>query len=108
MEEDDRQLQRAPAKLRAEITSELESFIRGSVRDVSLAGIFVACRSRLPVGTLCEISIEFDGPDGPDGIEATGRVAHVQSDGMGIQLTELDLAHYEELRRLVEECDTEV
>ncbi|NNL65317.1 MAG: PilZ domain-containing protein [Myxococcales bacterium] len=101
MKSDDRQHPRAHAKLEAEITSELESFIRGTVQDVSLSGVFVVCRNRLPVGTLCEVAIDFEGADGSDRIEAAGRIAHVESDGMGIQLTELALVHYEELRRLV-------
>lgn len=101
MTKDDRQHPRANAKLEAEITSELQSFLRGTVQDVSLSGVFVVCRNRLPVGTLCEVAIDFEGADGDDRIEAAGRVAHVEPDGMGIQLTELALVHYEELRRLV-------
>lgn len=101
MEDDDRQHPRANAKLDAEITSELESFIRGTVQDVSLSGVFVVCRNRLPVGTLCEVAIDFESSAGADRIEAAGRVAHVEPDGMGIQLIELALVHYDELRRLV-------
>ncbi len=102
MEEiDDRQHSRSPAKLEVKITSELGSCVRGTVREVSVAGLFVACTDRLPVGTLCELAVDVIGGDGSDTIEAVGRVAHVEPNGMGVEITDLDLEHYEELRRLV-------
>ena len=105
---DDRQFLRAPAKVEVKITSELGDCVRGSVRDVSVAGLFVSCGERLAVGTLCELLIEVTGGDGPAGpIEATGRVAHVEPDGMGIQITELALEHYDELRRLAARDDAD-
>ena len=98
-ETDDRQFPRAPAKLEVKLTSELGDCVRGSVQDVSVGGLYIACGQRLAVGTLCEVVIEVTGGDvGP--IEAQGRVAHVEPDGMGIQITELALVDYEELRRL--------
>jgi len=100
-ESDDRLFLRSAAKLAVRITSELGPCLRGTVLDVGLGGFFVVCTERLPVGTLCELEIDARGA-GP--IEATGRVAHVEPDGMGIQITELALEHYDELRRLVG-CD---
>ena len=98
---DDRHFQRAPAKLHVEVRSELEQEIQGTVQDLSLAGLFVVSPVRLPVGTHCELAIEGVDPDGPEHIHAVGRVAHVQMDGMGIQITEMDLDDREELRRLL-------
>ncbi len=98
---DDRQFARNAAKLEAKITSELGSVVLANVQDVSVAGLYVTCAERLAVGTMCEISIEvLDGEiAGP--IEATGRIAHVEPDGMGLEITDLTLEGYEELRRLV-------
>jgi hypothetical protein len=98
---DDRQFVRNAAKLEVKITSELGDVVRGTVQDVSVAGLYVVCIERLAVGTLCEISIEvLDGEVcGP--IEATGRVAHVEPDGIGLEIADIPLDGYEELRRLV-------
>ena len=101
-EPDDRQHPRHLAKLTVEVRSELDAMITGSIQDLSMAGIYVLCSQRLPVGTGCEIAIEGADPEGPEWIRAHGRVVHVQLDGMGIQITELDLTDLEELRRLVE------
>jgi len=98
---DDRQYERNPAKLEVEISSELGGILRGTVRDVSVAGLYVACLERLPVGTLCELSIEVVGSCCDVPIEATGRVAHVADDGMGLEITDLTFDSYYELRRLV-------
>jgi len=105
MEFDDRQHERNPAKLEVEIASELGRVLRGTVRDVSVAGLYVACLERLPVGTLCELSIEVVGSRGDVPIEATGRVAHVADDGMGLEITDLACDSYYELRRLVGHCE---
>jgi hypothetical protein len=100
-ETDDRQHGRKPAKLEATVTSELGARVSGAVQDVSVAGLFVVCTQRLPVGTICELRVEaVDDEDAP-AIEATGRVAHVELDGMGVEITDMTLDHYEELRRLV-------
>jgi len=104
-ESDDRQFQRNPAKLEVKITSEFGSCVRGAVQDVSVAGLFVVADERLPVGTLCELEVEVVGCEGEGPIEATGRVAHVEPDGMGIEITDLDLESYEELRRLAGHCE---
>jgi hypothetical protein len=101
MESDDRQHERSSAKLEAEIASELGGILRGTVRDVSVAGLYVACVERLPVGTICELSIEVVDGRGDVPIEATGRVAHVDPDGMGLEITDLTFDSYYELRRLV-------
>lgn len=106
-DDDDRQHGRRPAKLEATVTSELGAHVRGTVQDVSVAGLFVACAQRLPVGTICELRVEvLDDEDAP-AIEATGRVAHVELDGMGLEITDLTLEHYEELRRLVTDAEPE-
>jgi len=97
----DRQHERNPAKLEVRITTELGGCLRGTVQDVSLAGLFVVCAQRIPVGTLCELCVEVVGCEGEGPIEAVGRVAHVEPDGIGIEITDLDLDHYQELRRLV-------
>lgn len=101
-ESEDRQYPRQPTKLRVEVRSELEAEIHGTARDIAMAGLFVVSAERLPVGTLCEVSIECPDPDGPDLIHASGRVTHVQLDGMGLQITEIDLEDRDELRRLVD------
>lgn len=98
---DDRQHGRNPAKLEVKLTSELGACVRGTVRNVSVAGLFVVCGERLPVGTLCELYVEIVGGDSEGVIEAMGRVAHVEPDGLGVEITDLALDHYEELRRLV-------
>ena len=97
---EERRFPRFDSKLRVEVRSELEPAIHGTILDLSTAGIFVVSESRLPVGTTCELAIEGADPDGPESIGAIGRVAHVQMDGMGIEITEIDLEDHEELRRL--------
>jgi len=99
-DDDDRQFERNPAKLEAKITSELGSCVRGTVQDVSVAGLFVTCNERLPVGTMCELVIDVLSGEGEGPIEATGRVAHVEPDGMGLEISDVSLDSYEELRRL--------
>jgi len=97
---DDRQFERSPAKLEVEIASELGARVEGVIRDVSMAGLFVVCRERLPVGSLCELVVRVPSAADEGPIEAHGRVAHVEPDGMGVESTDLALAHYEKLRRL--------
>lgn len=101
MEPDARKTARAPTKLEVAITSELSGVVRGTVEDVSTGGLFVACRERLPVGSLCELALHMTSDEGDVYLEAAGRVAHVEAHGMGIQIVELDFDHYELLRRFV-------
>lgn len=104
-ETDDRNHRRHPAKLQVEIRSELQGVIHGTARDVAMAGLFVACSERLPVGTVCDVAVRNEDPEGPEEIRATCRVAHTQAEGIGLQITEIDLPDHEELRRLVDARD---
>jgi hypothetical protein len=101
VEPDARKTARAPTKLEVTITSELSGVVRGTVEDVGTGGLFVVCRERLPVGSLCELALRMTSDEGDVYLEAAGRVAHVEPEGMGIQIVELDFDHYELLRRLV-------
>jgi len=100
--EDDRQHARSPAKLEASLASELGQIVRGAVRDVSVAGLFVITKERLPVGTLCELAVEAIDDEGIRRVEAAARVAHVAPEGMGLEITDLAVGDYDELRRWVD------
>ncbi len=96
-----REFSRAATKMEVEITSDAHPPVRGITHDVSMSGVFVVCDDRMPVGTECRVAVRLAGGEEPVSVDAAGRVARVEPDGMGLQFTEIDMDSYEHLRRLV-------
>ncbi len=78
------------------------TLISGQTKNLSLKGIYLYCPETLPPGTDCRVSLVLaDGPSQPR-VEAYGRVARVDDDGMGIEFVELlGLESLDHLRKMV-------
>lgn len=74
--------------------------LKGWVRQLSTAGMFVETEGRLPVGTRCEVALLLHGEDGR-AAHAFGEVVRAEADGMAVQILGIDTDAAEAVRRLM-------
>jgi hypothetical protein len=72
----------------------------GSLRDISLKGLYVLCENPFPESTKVRASLGL-GAQAQAGIEVVGRIARAEPDGMAIEIEELGTASFQHLKRLV-------
>ena len=82
-------------------TSEISATVSGQTKDISLGGLYLTCDTPLPIGTECKLVLFFGEPSNPMRIEAEGKVTRVDSAGVGVELTAVELGSFEHLRNLV-------
>ncbi|MBU2548809.1 MAG: PilZ domain-containing protein [Proteobacteria bacterium] len=70
-------------------------------RDISLKGLYVGTRTRLPLETPVDIILELSGSTSSLNLQMKGKVARVDDDGLGIDFVEIDLDSFYHLRNLV-------
>ncbi|MFZ5863955.1 MAG: PilZ domain-containing protein [Nitrospirota bacterium] len=75
--------------------------VRGRVRDLSLAGVYLFCDPPFPKGTACSVTLVLVGADPPLTIELNGHVVHAETEGMGIEFTEMPVDSLGHVRNLV-------
>jgi hypothetical protein len=80
---------------------EISATVSGQTTDISLGGLFLTCDASLPIGTECKLVLFFGEPNNQIRIEAEGRIARVDSEGVGVELTVVELGSFEHLRNLV-------
>jgi len=82
-------------------TSEISATVSGQTTDISLGGLFLNCDAPLPIGTECKLVLFFREPSHQIRIEAEGKVTRVDSAGVGVELTAVELSSFAHLRNLV-------
>ena len=98
---DKREFTRVEVHVEVEAAAGPQRIVSGRVRNVSLNGVFMVCAEKLPAGEPCSVALILAGRDEPLRIEADGRVARIDDDGVAIEFTQVapdDLGH---LRNLV-------
>jgi hypothetical protein len=98
----DQQPMRVECHLAAHANGPAKERVKGWVRQLSTAGMFVETEGRLPVGTRCEISLFLHGADDPRAAHAFGEVVRDKAGGMAVQILGIDSDAAEALRRLTD------
>ena len=97
-----REFTRIPIPIDVELTPTPADLTFCQVRDVSLKGLYLHCEKTLPVGTGCRVTMLLGEKENPIRVEVRGKVARVDDDGMGLEITEIvGLESFEHLRNLV-------
>jgi hypothetical protein len=102
MNQDRRRKTRVRFETRAILrTKDVEVTAETNSRNVSLRGVFLATDVALPQGTPCEIEILLTGSSTRLSIRVQGRVARVDSEGLGVVFESIDPDSYFHLRNLL-------
>lgn len=94
-----REFTRSPSQREVEVRSD-SGILRGTLRDVSLKGLYVVCENSFPEGTTLTLTLGLGGESNAQ-IEIVGRVMRSDAQGMAIEIEELGVASYQHLKRLV-------
>jgi len=95
-----REFTRVLAGVQVSLETPEGSVIRAETQNVSMKGTLVLTAQRLPLDTLCEITLHLD--HGAIQIRARGRVARLYPEGIAIEFDKIDgLESYEHLKNLV-------
>jgi len=85
-----REFTRVPLHINVEVTTNQSEVTKAyQVSDVSLNGLYLQCDKPLPLGTNCHVSLLLGNTDTPLRINVNGKVARVNPDGMGVEITEI-------------------
>lgn len=75
--------------------------ITGKARDLSLKGLFVICREKLPVGQNVEVDIELSGLKQFPKVSVEGHIVRITPEGMGIDFDSMDLDSFIALKEMI-------
>lgn len=75
--------------------------IKVDTRNVSITGLYLETDKRIPVETLCKITIQLAGATSKMAFRAQGVVCRHDQTGMGIAFTQLDPDSYIHISNLV-------
>lgn len=100
---DKREFTRVPIHLNVEFSSSQRATSSVcQLKDVSMNGVYVHCDNPLPIGSDCQIAVFLGSRETPMRLEVKGKVARVDTDGMGMEITEIvGIESFEHLRNLV-------
>ena len=103
MKTEKREFTRVPIHLNVEFSSPQRAIASiGQLKDVSMNGIYVHCDNPLPIGSDCKIAILLGNKEMPMRIAMNGKIARVDTDGMGMEITEIvGIESFAHLRNLV-------
>ena len=98
-----REFTRVPIHLNVEFSSPQRATSSVcQLKDVSMNGVYVHCDNPLPIGSDCKITVILGSEAVPIRIEVSGKIARVDADGMGMEITEIvGIESFEHLRNLV-------
>ncbi len=98
-----REFTRVPIHLNVEFSSPQRGTSSAcELRDVSMNGLYIHCDDPLPIGSDCKIAVILGGEEAPIRIEVNGKIARVDADGMGMEITEIiGIESFAHLRNLV-------
>jgi len=100
-DEEKRKFTRIPFETTVRVTVGDRILLSRHLRDVSLGGIFVCTPESFSNGTVCDLEIELKGPGTLLVIHAEGEVTRVETEGMGLRFTVMDLDGLIHLRHLI-------
>ena len=86
---DRREFTRVQVKLEAELSTGGKVFIKGTLGDLSMNGMYLTCGGTLPLDTPCQVMLILDGGQGAMCVQATGRVQRIEDGGLALQFTEI-------------------
>jgi len=78
-----------------------EQRISGSTRDVSMSGLYLWGERRVPAGAPCRVHMLVGGDRSGIRVDARGRVARVDAEGMAVSFEEVSLEGFQHLKQLV-------
>ncbi len=96
-----REFSRVPIRMRAELIVGRQVIVCNETRDISARGAFVRTKTRLPVGTECEIHLELGAPPTILRVHTVGRIVRSDQDGLGLRFDSMDVESFQHLRNLV-------
>lgn len=92
---------RSDFKTEIKIVTQEKTITSGASKDISLNGIFVFCKEKLPEGTPCTIELFMNCKQDDRGIFLDGHITRVTSEGLGLAFDNMDVDTYEHLRKIV-------
>ena len=101
MEDDQRKRTRVHFTARVNLIAGGRELTNLKSRDLSLKGLFVETDQVLSMGTPVEVSLNLSGNTSSVILKMTGRVARVDTNGLGIDFEEVDLDSFFHLRNIV-------
>lgn len=102
MRQERREFTRVPVSMELDVTADQQATYSGQTRDISLGGLYCQCPMPATVGAQCHVVLFLGGRDSEVRIATRGRVARVDSAGIGIEFTEVvGIESLEHLRNLV-------
>jgi hypothetical protein len=72
-----------------------------ATKDLSLKGLYVVTDKLLPIDTFVDVTLDLSGTTSRVSLYMKGKVARVDSHGMGIDFTEIDMDSFHHLRNIV-------
>ena len=75
--------------------------ISGTLVNVSLKGLYIKSKTRLPAGTLCTVLVALAGPGNSPQLVLEGVVARDDGKGMGIRIVYADTGSLIHLKQLM-------
>jgi hypothetical protein len=73
----------------------------GSTRDLSLKGVYITTRERIPLGAECRVTILLSGGLETISLSMKARVARVEETGLGLSFESMDLDSYTHLKNIL-------
>ncbi|MEW6266827.1 MAG: ATP-binding protein [Thermodesulfobacteriota bacterium] len=101
MDENQRKRTRVHFKAEVDLSAGQKKMKALASRDLSLKGLFVETRERLPLGTKVDVALNLTGASSLVSLSMKGRVARVDEGGMGIDFDEIDLDSFYHLRNII-------
>lgn len=95
-----RKFSRVKFRVVATATAGGRSF-QGNVSDLSMNGIFLQTKERLPENELTDIVITLEGTDPQIVLGFEGRVSRLTDEGIGFRFERIDLESYTHLRNII-------
>ena len=100
-EKKDREFSRSHVALSAELRTPGGLVMVGSVRDVSMKGVWVAYEKALPRGTPVKVTLLLNDGEGKHRIRTQGHVVRADINGVAVEFDEVDAESLKDLKRLV-------
>lgn len=84
----------------AQVT-QADKTINGEVRNISLQGLYIETAGKLTADLPVDVSIQLSGTTPEVAIKATGTVARIDENGIGIKFSKIDVDSFAHLRNVV-------
>lgn len=93
---------RVALNVAARVVSGDEQLVCRSAKDLSMSGAYFVCEETPPIGSRCEVRLEFHAEDEPLVIEVPGDVVRHGDDGFAVRFEDVRrLDDFEKIRNLV-------